>query len=203
MREVIYLSERMELKFEQRNKSILEKAEKLISKKGVANVTMQEIAESVGVAKGTLYLHYKSKEQLLFSLIVPKLHLLIEDLKEINDEMKSVNEQMEQAIIVMYRSDFFSFINQNYEYMHKLFNKEYSNELNDILDDILVIITQMIERGKKRGDFDTEIPTEFLAHQFLHLFDPQTYKSLVSTNHCNELDFINYTVNFYLNSLKK
>ncbi|MBP2133307.1 AcrR family transcriptional regulator [Methanomicrobium sp. W14] len=43
---------------------ILEKAYLVFSKKGFYNTTMDDIAIEVGVTKGTLYLYFKSKEEL-------------------------------------------------------------------------------------------------------------------------------------------
>jgi AcrR family transcriptional regulator len=48
-----------------RSKSILGAAMKVIAKKGAAAATMQEIADAAGVAKGTLYLYFDSREELM------------------------------------------------------------------------------------------------------------------------------------------
>ena len=52
-----------------RVQSIQEAAIRVISRKGMAAATMQEIAEEAGVAKGTIYLHFKDKEALFEELI--------------------------------------------------------------------------------------------------------------------------------------
>src|SRR5262245_11611377 len=48
-----------------RNKTILGAALKVIAKKGASGATMQEIADAAGVAKGTLYLYFDNREELL------------------------------------------------------------------------------------------------------------------------------------------
>lgn len=48
----------------EKRKQILVTAMQLISKKGSAATSMQEIAEVCGMSKGSLYLHFKSKEEL-------------------------------------------------------------------------------------------------------------------------------------------
>ena len=44
---------------------VFETAIKLIKEKGYDNVTVSQICEKAGVAKGTFYVHYKSKEDIV------------------------------------------------------------------------------------------------------------------------------------------
>lgn len=48
-----------------RVQSIQEAAIRVISRKGMASATMQEIAEEAGVAKGTIYLYFRDREELV------------------------------------------------------------------------------------------------------------------------------------------
>lgn len=61
--------ESAELK-ERRRKQILDAAMELFDKNGVANVTMTQIAKQVGISKGTIYIYYQSKEDLLFRIMI-------------------------------------------------------------------------------------------------------------------------------------
>ncbi len=47
---------------------IIEATERLIEKKTLASVSLAEIAQESGVSKGTLYYHYKNKDQILFDI---------------------------------------------------------------------------------------------------------------------------------------
>ena len=53
---------------EQRRAEILEGALTLFSSKGFHETTMEEVAKEAGVAKGTIYLYFQSKEHLLLAL---------------------------------------------------------------------------------------------------------------------------------------
>lgn len=55
-----------------RKKDILEAALVLFAEKDFHEVTVDEIAECVGLSKGTLYLYFKNKEDLFFSIIEEK-----------------------------------------------------------------------------------------------------------------------------------
>lgn len=53
---------------EERKKDILEAALQLFASKGFNDTTMDDIALSAGVAKGTIYLYFESKERILLAL---------------------------------------------------------------------------------------------------------------------------------------
>ncbi|UOQ45225.1 TetR/AcrR family transcriptional regulator [Halobacillus salinarum] len=47
---------------------IIEHAMKLFAKKGFSSTSVQEIAKECGISKGAFYLHFKSKDELLFKI---------------------------------------------------------------------------------------------------------------------------------------
>ncbi|MFP4113583.1 MAG: TetR/AcrR family transcriptional regulator [Spirochaetota bacterium] len=49
---------------------IIQGAAKLIIEKGVANTSLADIADEVGISKGTLYYYYSSKSELIFDISV-------------------------------------------------------------------------------------------------------------------------------------
>lgn len=54
---------------EQRREYIVDAAEKLFLSKGYDDVSMNDIADAAGMNKATLYLYFKSKESLFFSVV--------------------------------------------------------------------------------------------------------------------------------------
>ncbi len=59
-----------------RRKSIIDVAVKLFSEKDFHDVRIDDIAEEVGLAKGTIYLYFENKDQLFFSIIVERTEML-------------------------------------------------------------------------------------------------------------------------------
>ena len=64
-----------------RKKDILEAALVLFAEKDFHEVTVDEIAERVGLSKGTLYLYFKNKNDLFFSIIEEKTDELLHQLQ--------------------------------------------------------------------------------------------------------------------------
>ncbi|MCI0586336.1 MAG: TetR/AcrR family transcriptional regulator [Planctomycetes bacterium] len=59
---------RQEREFRERDRRILEVARELLLAKGYHGVSMDAIAEAIEYSKGTVYLHYRSKEDVLMAL---------------------------------------------------------------------------------------------------------------------------------------
>jgi TetR/AcrR family transcriptional regulator len=72
-------------------KVIFEAAIKSFSRRGYHKTTMDEIAETAGVAKGTLYYHFKSKEE-IFTFIID------EGVKVIENEIKDRTDYLDNPV---------------------------------------------------------------------------------------------------------
>ena len=70
------IKERKEREKGARREEIIIAAEKIFFEKGLAQATMDEIAEAAELSKGTLYLYYKSKEDLYLSVAMKGTEIL-------------------------------------------------------------------------------------------------------------------------------
>ncbi len=68
----------------------------IISQKGFYKATMDEIADKAGVAKGTLYYHFNSKDDILIFLIDEGLSLLKNQILEKISHMKNSIEKLRE-----------------------------------------------------------------------------------------------------------
>ncbi len=67
---------------EYRVQSIQDAAMRVIARKGIAAATMQDIAEEAGVAKGTIYLYFRDRDELVektFDRAITELHRRIDE----------------------------------------------------------------------------------------------------------------------------
>ncbi len=64
------IQERKEREKEHRREEIINAAQKIFFEKGLPAATMDDIAEAAEVSKGTLYLYYKSKEDLYLAVLL-------------------------------------------------------------------------------------------------------------------------------------
>jgi TetR/AcrR family transcriptional regulator len=79
-------TERKEREKETRKEAIIDAAQKVFFEKGLHLATMEEIAETAELAKGTLYLYYHSKEDLYLAVTMRGLDILRRMFKEVMDK---------------------------------------------------------------------------------------------------------------------
>jgi len=72
------IAERRERDRERRRTDIIDAAETIFFLKGVSNATMDDVAEAAELSKGTLYLYFKSKEDLYLAIVLRAIAILQE-----------------------------------------------------------------------------------------------------------------------------
>ena len=68
---------------EERRRSVLDAARRLFVTQGYAETTVDAIAEAAGVGKGTVYLHFATKDDLLVELITGATEGVLRQIGEI------------------------------------------------------------------------------------------------------------------------
>src|SRR3954468_16726916 len=79
---------------------ILDATDKLLSERGFQGMTMSTLADKVGIGKGTLYLHFPSKQELVLSHIDRIIFRLLVKLQTINSGKLSPDEKIVEMLIV-------------------------------------------------------------------------------------------------------
>jgi AcrR family transcriptional regulator len=70
------IAERREREKEQRRNDILDAAEKVFFSRGIKDATVDQVAEAAELSKGTLYLYFKSKEEIYLGINMRALGIL-------------------------------------------------------------------------------------------------------------------------------
>jgi AcrR family transcriptional regulator len=94
-----------------RVQSIQDAAMRVIARKGMAAATMQEIAEEAGVAKGTIYLYFRDRDELVEKTFETAITQLIAGVEKAMIEEKSLEEKIRAAMTAK-----LSFFRENREF---------------------------------------------------------------------------------------
>lgn len=94
---------------ENKEKAILETAEKVFMEKGLKGARTQEIAEAAGVTHAMLHYYFSTKEQLFEKVLNSKLQLFAETIAAI----LSIDTSDPKAFIMQAVEDHFAFIRKN------------------------------------------------------------------------------------------
>lgn len=148
-----------------KQQKIAETAVKMFAEKGYANTSTSEIAKEAGVAEGTIFRHYGTKDNLLLSVILPFIKESLPSMAEtVFEEVYSEDKSFEEFLRAFIRNRR-SFISENQE-LFKVIVKEllYSDELKKELlpffsEIVLSRLLKMIDHYKSRGEI-IELPSE-------------------------------------------
>lgn len=147
----------------ERKNEILDAAEDLFAAKGYEETSTGDILDRVGIARGTLYYHFRSKEEILDALIERMNRGLIARAEKIaGDRSIPVVERIVRTIAGMNLEDGESTIGHEVlEQVHKPQNALMHQKMQQgILDGVVPVISSLVEEGNTQGIFHAEFPRE-------------------------------------------
>ena len=144
---------------EERKKEILDVAEELFTAKGYDSTSTTEILERVGIARGTLYYHFKSKEEILDALIDRIIQGMVSNIRLALSDKSTALQKLISFVGAM-KVD--SAIGKEItDYAHKPQNALMHQKIqNSLLAVLTPIASEIIEEGIKEGSFSTSYPEE-------------------------------------------
>jgi AcrR family transcriptional regulator len=159
-----------------RQTQILDAAYQVFRDVGFLAATMDQIAERAELAKGTIYIYFKSKEELYFSLLAKGLDILIELLSEkvrANPPPDAVLREIADAFYTYYRdyTDYFRiFMIMQQEDMHAKLSPELFKEINARVLAILRLVRGEIQKlleHERALQVDSRLLTDILWGAFI------------------------------------
>ena len=148
--------------------AILDATDRLLARYGYRKMTVEDIAHEAGIGKGTIYLHFSSKEEVVLSHVDRIVDRLKERLLQIGSSQAPAAERVREMLLarVMFRFDSI---------------QHYTQSLNDLLaalrpgllarramyfEDEARIFAEVLANGRRTGEFDFE-DEQATAHAML------------------------------------
>ncbi|MFC1822720.1 TetR/AcrR family transcriptional regulator [Thermodesulfobacteriota bacterium] len=154
------IAERKQREKEARIESIKKSARRLFARKGFGSTSMEEIAESAEISKGSIYLSFKSKAELAYSLMEPILETHYNLLAQLTDNNKEAADKTLRKLVDFffeaYGKDpepyqFFMFYKA--EDFQSLLTEDRLGDLKNLMSKNLKTIENVISRGVMQGIF--------------------------------------------------
>jgi TetR/AcrR family fatty acid metabolism transcriptional regulator len=159
--------------------AIVNAAKKVFAEKDFAKATISEIASLAGVADGTIYEYFQSKEDILLSIATNRLDSYLERVTGAF-EIKSADRKLRRLI----KYHFSSFLSDR-EFL-KIFllrlhinDRFYTSKAFERFRSYCKLIEDVIEEGKATGVFRPSINSRVFRNMFLGAFIHMTMRWLV------------------------
>src|SRR5260370_19576239 len=140
---------------QEREELILQAAEEMLAEKGYHETSMDEIAARVGIAKGTVYLHFPSKEDLVVAIFQRDMEKLLQLIKTTISSSLTPREKAEIILEQLYgglftsRMQLFYSISNFAELKQNIVEKKTC--VRDLWHEISAAMTSLLEEGKAAG----------------------------------------------------
>jgi AcrR family transcriptional regulator len=185
---------------EQKRRLIMKAALKIFSRKGYSPTALDEIAQEAGIAKGTLYLYFKDKEDLICSTLM----FVLDDLKhrmlqDIPQDLSSV-ETLKRIALFMFQ--YFAENDDFHNIYLTILNYNLVSNYTSLFERMLARKRelydweyQLVEDAKKQGHIREDMATmdivmafdgivmnvidQMFFHKEATTFDPQTKTEMV------------------------
>ncbi len=163
------IAERKEREKEQRRKDIIDAAERIFFTRGFGNSTMDEVAAEAELSKGTLYLYFKSRDDLQFAIFMRGSDILMRMMNEnLSADKDGYNNLLALAMA------FIRFSREYPDYFDLFMHYESSrmNALNIDQDRIqlylkeqspLALVSQQVLRGIEDGSLRNDLSPEIFS----------------------------------------
>lgn len=159
---------------EERRIEILDTAEMLFASKGYTQTTINDILTAIGIAKGTFYHYFKSKEEVMDAIIARYISKGVEAASAVADNPELSAPEKIFHIIIAQNMDT-GHKEQMIDQLHEINNAEmHQKSLVETILQLTPVLTKVIEEGIAAGDFRTPYPketVEFLLVSSQFLFD--------------------------------
>ena len=145
---------------EERKNEILDVADELFGKKGFDGTSTNDILEKVGIARGTLYHHFKSKEEIMDALIERYSDRLLGAAQEVAaDKNTPLVDRIIRVVMSMNLSGGSS--EEIMEHIHRPQNALMHQKIQKmIINGLTPILSEIICEGIEQGVFRTPYPYE-------------------------------------------
>lgn len=168
-----------------RTREILAAARQVMELRGVETATMEEIAQAAGVAKGTVYLYFRSKDELIYALMSQVGEDLLHDLAARLEAAAPFPERLqsvlalfedylrrERLLFPVYFRDLPRWLNRN--------AKGPIRRIRELEQQIMRQLTRMFAQGVSQGELMAVNP-RLLAYLFRGLFRAVGYYQMMET----------------------
>ena len=162
---------------EERKNEILDVAEQLFAEKGFDNASTNDIINRIGIARGTLYHHFGSKEEILDALVERMTRQGIARARAIvSEKSRPVMERLTGTILAL------NIIDEGagsvvMEQIHKPQNALLHQKMQErLISGVGPLISELIREGNEEGIFDSGFPDE--AAEMIILYSNTAFDDL-------------------------
>jgi AcrR family transcriptional regulator len=134
---------------------ILDATDHLLARYGYKKMTIDDLAKEAGIGKGSIYLHFRSKEQVVYSHIDRVIARLLERLERIAQSRRAPADKLREMILlrVMFRFDSVQHFPESLSDMFRDLRPEIHRRRENHFKEEARLVSAVLKEGQKSGTF--------------------------------------------------
>lgn len=160
------MKERREMEKQMRRTQILDAARDLLFAHGIENLSISKISKKAELGVGTIYFHYKNKEEIFIALQQEGLSILYDIVLQIAQSEIQPQDKMRCIADAYYefsgsQQEYYEIINYFLSSPKVFFKADLKEQVDMSGGKILALIQNVITAGNEQGVFDEPDPIKF------------------------------------------
>jgi AcrR family transcriptional regulator len=164
---------------EEKKRQILQASLEVFAQKGYSPTVLDDVAARANIAKGTLYLYFKDKEDLYINTVLHFFDLLE---AEIRDNLRPDMDPVEllcsvaasQLKFFIHHKNYIRFSITSLNAGSTAFRKKFHEPMQARMLKQFDSLTAIFDRGKSEGLFRSDIPAEDMIHAYVGMLNEAT-----------------------------
>ncbi|HUY79513.1 MAG TPA: TetR/AcrR family transcriptional regulator [Ktedonobacterales bacterium] len=191
---------------QEREQLILQAAEELLIENGYHETSIDQIAARVGVSKGTIYLHFESKEELIFALFERNQRLFQQAMETHLAAGNDPRATLESLLTYLY-----SGLNgKHFQMMRAILLQspelrsrfaERRGAHHEGWSELTERVAQVLDAGKRCGEFDPAMPTPIMVAMYTNLLHPMSYTRLLEDGQIEPAEIVKQMCHFFFKGI--
>lgn len=183
-----------------REETILKTARNIFAKKGYHGTNLNEVAAEVGIARGTIYLHFPTKEDLLAAIITKAEMQLLDTLQKAINPNEDPLQKLERLLSSLLRTygEYEDLIRvMSSDLRRVVAGKIYGGKVSPLPG----LARNIVEEGKKAGVISPQINSTVAANAIFSIVTIDTYRELVVDGQLSEAEVAQTAIAIYLKGI--
>ena len=142
--------------------AILDATDRLLARYGYKKMTIDDLAREVGIGKGSVYLHFESKEEIALSHVDRIVERVKSRLHDIGESKASPEKRIRKMLIerVLMRFDSVQHYSQSMNELLAQVRSRLLERRKRYFEEEARIFAKVLAQGKASGDFKVKDPVE-------------------------------------------
>lgn len=147
---------------DERKNEIIDTAQNLFMTKGYSACSVAEIIDAIGIAKGTFYHYFKSKEEVLDAIVDKGTDMIVNRIyKVLHDDSLTYIDKIVGSLFSMQIEDTMG--NEILDELHKAENSlMHQKSIYMIVNRVSPLLEELTIQGNKDGVFNCKHPSQYL-----------------------------------------